>query len=311
MEPSVTVIGTVFMDVKGFAFNNYNPLGRNLGSVEFIHGGVGRNIAENLAALELSVAFVSTVDQTAIGTEVIERLNNSRINTAYLRQAEKDGMGMWLALLSEKGELVGSISKMPDLSTLSDLLGAEGKDIISNSSHIALELDLSSKITRDIISLSKAMEKPVYGIPGNFDVIMKNQDILPELECFICNDIEAGRLMGMDLTDLSIEELTGLFSKQLFTTAKCPRYMVVTLGSRGCIYYDSAINITTHQPAIQTEVLDTSGAGDAFFSGTVMGLINNEPLSQAVVYGNRIASYTLRSKENTYRGSAADIRTLD
>ena len=42
---NVTMFGTVFMDIKGFAEQNYDPVGRNLGHVKFIHGGVGRNVA--------------------------------------------------------------------------------------------------------------------------------------------------------------------------------------------------------------------------------------------------------------------------
>ena len=42
MTIRVTVIGTIFMDCKGFAKQQYNAAGRNLGSVKFVHGGVGR-----------------------------------------------------------------------------------------------------------------------------------------------------------------------------------------------------------------------------------------------------------------------------
>ena len=45
MPAETVVFGTVFMDCKGFAAYRYDPLGRNVGSVRFIHGGVGRNFA--------------------------------------------------------------------------------------------------------------------------------------------------------------------------------------------------------------------------------------------------------------------------
>ena len=45
MPAETVVFGTVFMDCKGFAAYRYDPLGRNVGSVRFIHGGVGRNVA--------------------------------------------------------------------------------------------------------------------------------------------------------------------------------------------------------------------------------------------------------------------------
>ena len=86
MEPNIAVIGTVFIDCKGFAGKGYNPFGRNLGSVKFVHGGVGRNVAENLALLNQKILFVSTVDNSALGNEVIKRLRKSKVNLILLQK---------------------------------------------------------------------------------------------------------------------------------------------------------------------------------------------------------------------------------
>ena len=53
------VIGAVFVDVKGFARENYMPLERNVGDVQLTAGGVCRNVAENLVKLGLPARFVS------------------------------------------------------------------------------------------------------------------------------------------------------------------------------------------------------------------------------------------------------------
>ena len=57
----IAVIGTVFMDIKGFAQNTYDPVGTNIGDIMFSFGGVGRNAAENLAndrILSKSLVFI-------------------------------------------------------------------------------------------------------------------------------------------------------------------------------------------------------------------------------------------------------------
>ena len=46
---AMVVIGTVFVDIKGFPDDLYIPEGRNAGRVEIVHGGVGRNVAEDIA----------------------------------------------------------------------------------------------------------------------------------------------------------------------------------------------------------------------------------------------------------------------
>ncbi len=298
MDLNVMVIGTVFIDCKGFSHQKYYPEGRNLGDIEFVHGGVGRNVAENLVKLDLPVTLVSTVDDTAMGIEVIERLEQRKVDTSLIFKTENDGMGMWLALINECGDLVGSISKMPDLSLLEKLIENKGEEIVGKSSHIILELDLNENITRDVVNLCTKMNKPVYGIPGNLDIVMKNLDILPRLECFICNDFEAGKIIGRDLTGLKCEQVRELLEKCLFIEGKRSRYTIVTLGSQGSIYHDAVNNVVDHMPAVPTEVVDTSGAGDAFFSGTVMGLIKDLPIEEAVDCGTKVASWTISSFES-------------
>ena len=45
----IVVIGTSFVDIKGFPEDTYIPTGRNVGRVEYIHGGVARNVVEDIA----------------------------------------------------------------------------------------------------------------------------------------------------------------------------------------------------------------------------------------------------------------------
>ena len=111
---AIVVVGAVFVDVKGFPEDQYIPTGRNAGKVEIVHGGVGRNVAEDIANIELRPTFVSLVDDTAEGEEVISKLRNHKVNTDYIRRVN-DGMGMWLAVFDNMGDIAGSISKRPDL----------------------------------------------------------------------------------------------------------------------------------------------------------------------------------------------------
>ena len=77
----IVVIGTVFVDIKGFPDDVYSPTGRNAGRVETVHGGVGRNVAEDIANVELRPTLVSMVDDTAAGDEVLRKLRKHKVNT--------------------------------------------------------------------------------------------------------------------------------------------------------------------------------------------------------------------------------------
>lgn len=297
MTQSVAVIGTTFVDCKGFAGERYNPGGRNLGHIKFVHGGVGRNVAENLALLGVPVKFVSTVDNTALADEVVKRLLRAGVNLDYLSRAGSRGMGVWLAILDQRGDLAGSISQMPDLALLEDFINRKGEQIISSVDHVALEIDLNEHISRTVFEIARHMKKRVYGIPGNLDVVLKHRELLRHTDCFICNDIEAGQLNGHSLEGAGVEDLQQVVV-ELAAATGLPS-LVITLAERGAVYYDTGTGARGYQPAYPTEVVDSSGAGDAFFSGTVMGLIRNRPLEEAVVYGTRVASWTLQKEENT------------
>ncbi|MFD0676227.1 MULTISPECIES: PfkB family carbohydrate kinase [unclassified Paenibacillus] len=295
MSSFVSVIGTVFVDCKGFSKNEYIPTGRNLGSIQFVHGGVGRNVAENLTNLDLTTSFVSTVDSTGLGDEIIQRLKKSNAHTEYLGKINQ-GMGMWLAVLDENGNLAGSISQMPQLDELERIIDTSGKKIVQQSTHIVLELDLNEQISKRVVELSLQENKPVFGIPGNLDVILSNMSLLDQLECFICNDIEAGRLLGKNIDSLNQNELIQELIS--FVDSSGLRSMVITLGENGSIYYDSRTKESGYQPVFPVKLVDSSGAGDAFFSGTVMGLVRGLSLKEAVVCGTKVAGWTIESQEN-------------
>ncbi|MGI6549934.1 MAG: carbohydrate kinase family protein [Syntrophomonadales bacterium] len=297
MKPRAAVIGTVFMDCKGFARQLYDPYGRNLGSIKFVHGGVGRNVAQNLSLLNLEVFFVSTIDDSALGEEVARRLRQTQVNLDYLGVSKSHGMGLWLALLDQQGDLAGSISQMPDLTLLQEMVDNRGQEIMERVSHVVLEIDLNAEIAKKVIKISRQHNKPVYGIPGNLDVVLKHRDLLSHIECFICNDVEAGRLIGKNITGSEINEVLQEL-KALVKREGLPS-MVITLGPRGSVYADSRTGDEGYQPAFETRVVDSSGAGDAFFSGTVAGLIRRLPLREAVVLGSKVASWTIQVEENT------------
>jgi pseudouridine kinase len=297
MPPSVLVIGTIFVDCKGFAKQTYHPSTKNLGHIQFVHGGVGRNVAENLANLQVATLFVSSVDATAIGKEVTERLRQSKVNTRYLIESKQPGMGMWLAILDEKGELAGSISQMPDLTLIQELITRKGKEMIGQSTHISLELDLNLQIAQSVIKLAEEEKKPIYGIPGNLDVILNHRDLLEHLDCFICNNFEADLFLELDFTNFNMD----LKQESLiqFVDRIGMGSMVVTLGANGAVYYNSQTKEVGHQPVFPVKLVDSSGAGDAFFSGTVMGLVKGLSLKDAVICGTKVAGWTIESTENT------------
>ena len=290
----IAVIGTVFVDIKGFPYNTYLPTGRNAGSVEFIHGGVARNVVEDIANLELRPSFIGLVDNNGTGEEVKRKLENHKVDTKYVRSVP-DSMGMWLAVFDNSGDLAGSVSKRPDQKELERLLEEEGDEIFKNADSVVIEIDLGKEIIKRSIALAEKYRKKIFAVVANMTLAAERRDFMKSMDCVICNEEEAGILFVEDFSDREPEEMENvLFDK--ITNANIPS-MVVTLGSRGSVYAELS-GSRGFVPANPVEVKDTTGAGDAFCAGVAAGLTYGRTLGEAVEIGTRLASSVIMSSEN-------------
>lgn len=290
----IAVVGNVFVDIKGFPEDNYIPGGRNAGKVEIVHGGVGRNVAEDIANIELRPRFVSMVDDTPEGEEVLRKLKNHKVNTDYV-PAVPNGMGMWLAVFDETGDIVGSISKRPDMSALETLINEKGDEIFADCDSIVVEIDLDKEIIKSVFKYAEKYKKRVYAVVANMSIASQRRDFLQSIDCFVCNVEEAGILFVSDFEGMSPEELCDELSRKVIS-ARIPS-MVVTLGSRGAVYADMNGDKGVY-PARRVKVRDTTGAGDAFCAGVAIGLTYGKTMREAVEIGTQLASSVITVSEN-------------
>ena len=290
----IVVFGAVFVDVKGYPLAKYIPGGRNVGRVVQTHGGVSRNIAEDIANVELRPTFVSVVDETGAGTDVLEKLRRHKVNTDYIVR-RPDGMGVWLAVFDNSGDVVASISRRPDLGALLDILEDHGDEIISSADSVVVEIDIEVPILKRIFALAEKHGKAVYAAVSNMSIAMERRDLLQRTACVVCNLQEADMLFSEDYERLDAESLRRILTERL-QLAGIQR-MVVTLGEQGAVYAD-AEGDSGFCPAQRVEVLDTTGAGDAFFAGVAIGLTYGKTLPVACNIGTRLASAVIATREN-------------
>ena len=289
-------IGVFFADLKGFPFGKYVAEGRNLGRIRITHGGVCRNVAEDLIHVGEPVRFVSLCDEGAVGKDMLAHLKDEGVDTRYVVQVEDNGVGMWLVILDEKGNLAGSISQMPDTAPLEALIREKGDEIVQSADNIVLEIDLSAAIAARVLELAKQYGKKVYTIVGNMSVILQHPEYLQELDCFVCNDVEAGRLFDVSDVRMDGEQLLAYLPDAM--KKQGIQAMVVTLGADGAVYYDSRTGESGHCPTAATKLVDTSGAGDAFLAGFVAARSRGCGMRQAVQAASRLAAAALAREES-------------
>ena len=290
----IVVIGAVFVDVKGYPDYAYIPAGRNAGKVERVHGGVGRNVAEDIANCELRPTFVSLVDESGDGIDVIHKLNNHKVNTRYIRKT-RDGMGTWLAVFNNDGDVVASISKRPNLLPIVDILDQHGDEIFADADSVICEIDIDKDIVKRVFKLAQKHGKKVYSVVGNMSIALERRDFLKSIDCFVCNLQEAGILFFDDYSEKSIPEMVDILSEKVIA-AQIPS-MIVTMGEAGAVYADIHGD-KGFCPARKVEVKDTTGAGDSFCAGVAIGLTYGKSLAEACEIGAHLAASVIVTSEN-------------
>lgn len=290
----IVVIGAVFVDIKGYPESNFIPSGRNAGRVEQVHGGVARNVAEDIANCELRPTFVSLVDDSGTGRDVVRKLRDHKVNTDYIRTT-RDGMGTWLAVFDNDGDVFASISKRPDLLPIVDILDEQGDEIISQADSIVIEICVDKEIVKRVFKLAKKYNKKVFAVVANMGIALQRRDFLQSIDCFVCNIQEAGMLFSDDYTGKSKEEMIEILSQKVIA-AQIPS-MIITMGGDGAVYADK-YGQKGHCPARRVEVKDTTGAGDSFCAGVAIGLTYGKTLEEACEIGSHLAASVIVTSEN-------------
>ena len=290
----IVVIGASFVDIKGFPLGLYIPDGRNVGRVEYIHGGVARNVVEDIANVELRPTYVGIVDDTPMGDAVLKKLKNHKVNTDYVLTIP-DGMGTWLAVFDNHGDVAGSISKRPNMLPIVDLLEKKGDEIFASADSVVLEVDLDKEIVKKVIELAQKHGKKLFALISNMSIAVERRDFLQKFDCFICNRQEAGMFFVDDYTNKTRQDMAEVLGDKVLQ-ANIPA-MVVTLGGEGAVYADLN-GVKGSCPAKNVQVKDTTGAGDAFCAGVAIGLTYGKDLPGAIEIGSLLAASVISSSEN-------------
>ena len=290
----IVVIGAAFMDIKGFPQDIYIPDGRNVGRIEFVHGGVARNVVEDIANMELRPTYVGIVDDTPMGMAVKEKLINHKVNVDYVLTVP-DGMGTWLAVFDNNGDVCGSISKRPDVRPMIHLLEEKGDEIFREADSVVLEVDLDKELVKLVLELGEKHNVKRFALVSNMSLAAQRRDLLKRFDCLICNQQEAGILFADDYSEKAPEELMEIIGAKV-EQANFPA-MVVTMGGAGSVYADYT-GMRGVCPARKVHVKDTTGAGDAFCAGVAAGMTYGKNLAEAVEIGTLLAASVITSTEN-------------
>jgi len=285
------VIGAASIDTKGRASQPIQAGTSTPGAIRVSVGGVGRNIAENLARLGERAVLLSAVGDDDSGRHILQQAGECGIDLGPVLLSSSHRTAAYLAILDETGKPVMSIDDMNiHREMISPGVIYRHRALFRDASMIVVDANLSPNTLDTIFALARKYGVRVCADPTSATLAPRLRPYLPHLLLITPNGAEAEAMSGVSVTGRG----SGLKAAQKLVGMGV-QIAIVTLGATGLVYATS--QESGHVPAIDCEVVDFTGAGDALTAAVVFGLLNDLPIDEAVRLGTSAAALTLQSRE--------------
>jgi len=267
----VVVVGGANVDVKARTAAALVSGTSNPGTVVRTPGGVGRNVAENLARLGSRVALVSVIGSDPDGDWLVEETAAAGVDvTPVLRGGQT---GRYVAVLDANGELVAGVSDMAATDAVvpevldHDLLRSAALVVVDGNvpaPTVDAVLALGVRVVIDPVSVAKAGRiSPLLSGMRSVFAITPNEDELAALG--------------------SVADLH----------ARGVEVVWVRRGAAGSLLSTPDGEVLLAAPAVSP--VDVTGAGDAMLAAFCHSLLEGASLTDAAAYGHDAAAHTVAS----------------
>lgn len=296
------MIGAANLDIKGRPDFPVERGSSTPGKIRRSLGGVARNIAENLARLEVETVLLTSVGDDEAGAHILGQAAGSGIDISEALTVEGQRTGSYMALLNENGALDIGLDDMGVLSALTPAYFQARSSLFGGARMAALDANISPEALETVIRLCRHYEVPICADPTSNLLAERLCPHLPDLFMTPPNVSEARAICG-DVFAESDREAAQEAAAHLVSMGV--NIAIITLGEYGVVYADAETR--GHIPAIQTSVVDATGAGDAQTAGIIFGLLEGFPLDECVRLGVTAATLTLRSRETVRPDLSVDL----
>jgi pseudouridine kinase len=256
-------------------------------------GGVARNVAENLARLDVAVALVTQVGNDAGGRALRDDCLAHGIDVQGVMLSAAHPTPEYVAIIDMKSELVIGASAAGAIDALSVAQLGAAFDEDARTAWTFADCNLPAAVIAALLE-----DRRAGGPPLAIDAvsIAKTQRLprdLGGLDLLFLNEDEARALLGRDAKNDPVKLARAV-------RGRGAEAVVLTRGSRGVVVVDAGGPVEIAVP--RATPVDVTGAGDALIAGTLFGLMAGEGLAEAVRTGTFVARLTIESAATVSRG---------
>lgn len=285
----VTVIGGSNMDIVGFPFGKLKLMDSNPGTVKVSLGGVGRNISENITKLGIDTKLITALGDDLYGQKILDECKISGIDMGSSLVIKNASSSTYLSVMDETGDMKVAIAHMDIIDQLDIGFIRKNDNVIKNSKCIVVDTNLKQEVLEYLLTTYR--DKDFFLDTVSTTKAMKIKECIGYFHTIKPNRIEAQELSGITIS--SSDDVKKAIQ---YFLDKGVENVIISLGEKGVAFGNKdGVGILKNQPV---NVVNATGAGDAFIAGLVYAYTNGLDLETGCKYSMAAAMMAL-GHENT------------
>ena len=302
MAEQILIVGATLLDSRGKPAAGLAPGTSNPAQIRVTRGGTARNVAENLGRLGANVRLISAVGDDLIGRRLASQTAECGVNTELVQIVEGENTGAYIAVLEENGALSVALDDVRVLRHITPGYLDRHRSFFKKADMVMMDGSLTPDSMATVVRLCAKYGKPLCADPSSARLAYKLRPFLDQLHLVVPNEGEAAELCEVDFDGHDPEASLDLAR---CLVGKGVSNVVVTLSNFGLDY--ATTSETGYIPANYTEMVDSTGTGDAVTAAVMFGMLNDLPPIEAIRLGAAAASLTLQTDETVVPDLSLDM----
>ena len=281
------VVGGVNVDIGGRSHNGLLPADSNPGTVTTSLGGVGRNIAHNLALMGTDVRLLTAYGDDVYGSRVAASCAELGIDASHALQCSGCSTSTYLYIASPDGEMALALSDMQVCDRITPEYLSANLAMLNNAQVVVADANIPAQ---SLVYLAENCQVPLFCDPVSVTKAEKLMPILDKIHTLKPNRLEAEFLSGVKIKN---KEDVATAAKALLD--KGVHRVFVSLGSEGV--YAATAKEQLWLENLPGNMVNTTGCGDAFMAALVWAYLEGTDLKNTALAGLAAGAIAMESQQ--------------
>ena len=281
------VVGGVNMDIGGRSFGRLVEADSNPGQVNMSLGGVGRNIAHNMALMGVDVKLLTAMGEDVHGSRIAASCLELGIDASHALRVSDCATSTYLYIADQRGEMAMALSDMEICKRITPGYLAANQQLLQNAQVIVADTNIPEET---LVYLAENCSAPLFCDPVSTSKAEKLRPILNKIHTLKPNRLEAELLSGIPIREKQDAEAA---AKALLQ--KGVQRVFLSMGADGV--YAATAETQLWFSNLPGKMVNTTGCGDAFMAALVWAYLQELDLSDTARAGLAAASVAMESEE--------------